>query len=93
VAELEYADGLKPSGFGHAGSNPVTGTCKDCQKEISRYAIRCKGCKAKLQPSKIVWPSNEELLKMLNASNYTQLAKTLGVSDNAIRKRLKNNDS
>lgn len=78
-----------PGLIAHAGSTPVFRTCKDCQKPISKNATRCKSCKAKSQPLKIIWPSNTELLEMLNASNYTQVAKTLGVSDNAIRKRLK----
>ena len=39
--------------------------------------------------SKIVWPKKEVLLEMLAHSNYTQVAKKLGISDNAIRKHLK----
>jgi hypothetical protein len=39
--------------------------------------------------TKIVWPEKDALLKMLSESNYSQLGKTLGVSDNAIRKHLK----
>lgn len=38
--------------------------------------------------NKINWPSDEELLDRLSKSNYTRLGKELGVSDNAIRKRL-----
>lgn len=39
--------------------------------------------------TKINWPNNEELLDRLSKSNYTRLGKELGISDNAIRKRLK----
>jgi len=39
--------------------------------------------------TKIQWPSNEELLKMLSESNYSAVGRKLGVSDNAIRKHLK----
>lgn len=38
--------------------------------------------------TKIVWPEKNDLLKMLSESNYRQLGKKLGVSDNAIRKHL-----
>lgn len=37
---------------------------------------------------KIEWPSNDALQKMVNESNYSAVARFLGVSDNAIRKRL-----
>jgi biotin operon repressor len=38
---------------------------------------------------KIVWPSTKELLEKLEKTSYLQLARELGVSDNAIRKRIK----
>jgi len=38
--------------------------------------------------TKIEWPEKEVLLDMLAKSNYTQVAKKLGVSDNAVRKHL-----
>lgn len=64
--------------------------CIDCLKIISSSAKRCKSCTGKKQPTKINWPSNEELLIMIKKSNYTAVAKELGVSDNALRKRIKN---
>lgn len=39
--------------------------------------------------TKIEWPGDQELLEMLKNSNYFALGRKLGVSDNAIRKRLK----
>jgi len=39
--------------------------------------------------TKIVWPEKKLLIEMLEKSNYTAVGKQLGVSDNAIRKRLK----
>jgi hypothetical protein len=39
--------------------------------------------------TKIDWPTLEELEKMLEESNYVQVGKKLGVSDNAIRKHIK----
>lgn len=65
-------------------------TCIDCSKAISYKSERCKSCAGKFQNNtKINWPDSDTLQKMLDESNYLQLGKTLGVSDNAIRKRLK----
>lgn len=41
------------------------------------------------QHTKIEWPNNEKLLEMIDMYNYTGCARILGVSDTAIRKRLK----
>lgn len=64
--------------------------CIDCQSPTT--ALRCKSCENRNRvgsvPTKIEWPSNEELLERLSQSNYSRLARELGVSDNAIRKRL-----
>lgn len=45
--------------------------------------------KTKKKHTKINWPSNEELLERLKTLSCVRLAKELGVSDNAIRKRLR----
>lgn len=42
-----------------------------------------------IQKTKIDWPSLDELLEMLKESNFVKLGEVLGVSDNAIRNRLK----
>lgn len=68
----------------------VKQTCIDCNKDISEHAIRCKSCKSKNQENKINWPTVDELKKHLETKSYVQLGKELGVSDNAIRKRIKN---
>ncbi len=61
-----------------------------CGKRISKKSTSCKSCAGKdREQTKIVWPSIEELTKMLKDSNYLALGKKLGVSDNAIRKRIK----
>lgn len=60
--------------------------CTNCKKEISKKATTCKSCTPKT--NKIEWPSVEELLEMLKTTSKVQLAKKLGVSDNAIKKRL-----
>jgi hypothetical protein len=67
----------------------IPNTCSDCGKAISKTSTRCKSCEGKTRPTKIPWPSDEELLQMLSESNFYALGKKLGVSDNAIRKRLK----
>ena len=66
-------------------------TCIDCQRVISYKAERCKSCARKASgDTKIEWPDSNTLYKMVTESNYTRVGKILGVSDNAIRKRLKN---
>ena len=75
--------------------------CEGCGIQLKRKGRVCGNCyntrrnefqdKGPSQKTKIDWPSNEELLEMLEESNYTQVAKQLGVSDNAIRKHLKKN--
>ena len=69
-------------------------TCLDCGKPNTRGAVRCGTCNRK-QPvrsrpmTKIDWPRNDELIRRILASNYSQVARELGVSCNAIRKRLR----
>lgn len=70
--------------------------CTDCGKEIYKTSERCIDCSNKItgdlirdKRTKISWPSDEELLKMVEERPFTTVAKELGVSDNAIRKRLK----
>lgn len=42
----------------------------------------------KPRPTKITWPPIDELVDRLQVSGYKQLGRELGVSDNAVRKRL-----
>jgi HTH domain len=64
--------------------------CKDGAKYCNAcWRSRRKELQTYTQPDKIVWPSLEELLLRLETMSYLQLAKELGVSDNAIRKRIK----
>lgn len=65
--------------------------CSDCQSIISRSATRCKSCAAKqFNDTKIDWPSCEKLIEMVEKTNYSAVSRNLGVSDNAVRKRLRN---
>jgi Zn finger protein HypA/HybF involved in hydrogenase expression len=69
-----------------------TTICIDCKCKISAVSIRCRNCYSITKfnkNTKIEWPTDEELIIMLNNSNFLKLSKELGVSDNAVRKRLK----
>jgi len=69
--------------------------CPTCKNPVPNYQKHCSiSCAAtnqhsKFRKAKIDWPPDEQLLSMLEKSNYTALGRKLGVSDNAIRKRLK----
>jgi|SRR5215203_1852833 len=99
VVERNTQRPQKPPGvIAYARSNRVTRTefsmkkCPSCTRQIHLKSLQCKSCTAGLQKTKISWPSDQELLDMLAESNYTQVAMKLGVSDNAVRKRLKRNE-
>lgn len=64
----------------------------ECGNILSIGAKYCRKCILcyKVTKTKIDWPSNEELLEMLQSlGSYIAIANKLGVSDNAVRKRLK----
>lgn len=63
--------------------------CSKCGVQKSRIGEQCFKCQAQ-KNEKIKWPSTQELIEMVKATSYTAVAKKLGVSDNAIRKRIKN---
>ena len=75
-----------------AGSTPVL--CTDCGQTVSRKSIRCIKCDHKARKgrnvgrTKIDWPKDDDLAAMLRTDSYTSVGKKLGVSDNAIRKRV-----
>ena len=69
------------------GSTPITRTCA-CGNVMQKNSNQCKTCYQSSKKTKIDWPSNDELLAMLRDSNYSAVSRKLGVSDNAIRKRL-----
>jgi len=66
--------------------------CSDCGTNISRQANNCSACQ-NIALQKIQWPATTELIKMVEQSSYIAVGKQLGVSDNAIRKRIKNHPS
>ena len=66
--------------------------CVSCGVAVASGS-RCVTCANKEKAKnrvKINWPNTDDLIKMVNATSYTYTAKTLGVSDNAIRKRIHN---
>jgi hypothetical protein len=69
----------------------VKKTCEKCGKPISQKSSTCNKCKEP-GPTKILWPTTEELKARVTATSFLAVARELGVSDNAIRKRLRNHD-
>ena len=69
---------------------PIIKVCYQCHKnEVTRYGRKCVKCH-RLNSRKVKnRPSKEQLLKELSESNYVQIGKKYGVSDNCIRKWLK----
>ncbi len=66
-------------------------TCSDCSTTLSDgKASRCVPCSLK-KKEKINWPNTQTLRQMIEDSNYSAVGRKLGVSDNAVRKRLKKN--
>ena len=63
----------------------ISNYCVDCGKEISHGAIRCPECHA-LYSRKVERPSAEQLSKELWETNFTQVGKKYGVTDNTVRK-------
>ena len=67
-------------------------SCKNCGCPIHRQSYRCRGCanKHKTQQTKIEWPDTQELLDMVRETSYTDVGKKLGVTANAVKKRIIN---
>lgn len=66
----------------------------ECGGKKNVRAKKCKICenirRKKDASTKIDWPADEELLQMVKNTSYLATGKFLGVSDTAVRKRLKN---
>lgn len=62
--------------------------CSDCGRGISKKSKTCRRCMGK-RSHKIIWPSKKHVTTMVCESNYSAVARELGVSDNAVRKYIK----
>lgn len=73
----------------------VIKSCLDCGKNIGKKSSRCRRCNwihmqaNALHPTKIIYPSDLKLVQMVKETSFVAVGKKLGVSDNAIRKRLR----
>ena len=69
--------------------------CVDCGSAKGRNNLRCRPCGQKRAhregkfPTKIEWPDKLDLQRRVDDSSYAAVARELGVSDNAVRKRLR----
>lgn len=67
--------------------------CQDCGRQVTRkstYCLRCANARKKHDSqTRIQWPSLDELCVLLASQSYVAVAKQLGVTDSAIRKRLR----
>lgn len=89
--ELEHKDGVNENNV----LDNLTLLCPNCHALTETYRGKNVKVRANRKPyqrksraTKIDWPSNEELLDRLAKSNYSAVGRELGVSDNAVRKRL-----
>ena len=69
--------------------------CPGCTTLIGRNSKTCRACRScngskYAQKTKVKWPRIGELVHLIKITPITKVAKGLGVSDNAVRKRLKN---
>ena len=66
--------------------------CMDCNKVINRQSKRCKSCSAKIYNKRKVEnrPTLEQLLNDKKNMSMLKIGKKYGVSDNCIRKWIKN---
>lgn len=62
--------------------------CPSCSTTILPTSKTCPSCRT--QETKISWPSSPDLEKMVDDLGYEGTGRTLGVSGNAVRKRLRN---
>jgi hypothetical protein len=64
--------------------------CLDCGEAIYYRSKRCKPCAGLARaPTVIDWPPVDLLTQMVEETSYREVARRLGVSDNAVRKRIR----
>ena len=67
--------------------------CENCDGRKSRGARYCQSCWSAIsacgvRPTKIEWPPSHILSSRVQASSYSAVGRSLGVSGNSVRKRL-----
>lgn len=95
---LEYKTPQPQAGIKGQRAAPKSTKCEVCQGDTGssdrKYCNDHRPNPVRNLPrskTKIDWPDDETLRAMLAESNYTKVGLKLGVSDNAIRKRLSRN--
>lgn len=84
----QKAAAKRKSTLRQAERNGLTGFCIDCDAPITGTAKRCKVCWPSTRYA-TEYPEVEVLLAELAVSSFVQVAKGVGVSDNALRKHLR----
>lgn len=76
---------------GGGAKTPETRFCAECGVSITtgKTGFCIKHWKRPHQKEKIQWPTDEELVEMIRRSSRLQTSKKLGVSETAVRKRIK----
>jgi len=65
-------------------------TCWTWFPVVASDADNRKTCSVSCIATKVMYPPTSELLKMVEETSYTEVGRRLGVSDNAVRKRIRN---
>ena len=64
--------------------------CLNCGELIQKRSLRCRRCAGRASSKcKTDWPPFPELQRMVEEKGYSQVGKELGVSGNAVSKRLR----
>lgn len=90
--------GVVPKQADGTGSNPVgrksvrvrtppSPLCSGCSREISPRVKGGKCLDCMTYPTIIEWPSDLELIQMVDSNNYSSIARMLGVSNTSVKKR------
>ncbi len=72
--------------------NKIPSPKKICACGAKKYvdSLSCRKCAGTRRPTKINWPEDQILIKKVQESSFWAVGKELGVSDNAVRKRILN---
>lgn len=63
-----------------------------CGKSIHKTSTVCHSCNGENRET-VQWPDVKTLLEMVSDTGYSQVGRSLGVSDSAVRKRIKNHEN